>query len=492
MNNKPKIEQCMSDCLIELPWGKDAVLSAVQDEGEVEIVLLQQSIIDNQQSKLNVLHHKNVELNKNLFALSCASEKSDGRIAELESLVKEKTDFALDIEGKLNQSALDLDVLEKTQNILIKQNHDQERKLEAVTYQKGVIQSELNKLRTSLNSTHKANQDLILENTRLTTEVGLIQKKLNQQQIEIDGIPTRIENAQATERARLSSNNNIDHQSRNEQIAILEQQLKIARKEKTQLCNENISAVSALKKEASLSDSLRNHAIKSSELTKVAISKLEEQASATNKLNKSMANLMAKFADQSIKFDQAKRENYYLSQILEYQELRTVWQHADGTSIYIIGVNPLKSISIEGAEDKHSLLHPVCWVMNANGTGHTLLLNDAHDTLLYPSVVTDTEFQLQAEHEVEVTEALKNIPLDKFDESLKASVARAQNISNAADLLDINWSENLNTDRLIKEVFEDGWSNADLNKLTAATANITKLAALHSKSLPKLTKKKKR
>ncbi|MCG3884161.1 hypothetical protein I3271_05625 [Photobacterium leiognathi] len=504
----------MSNFEVIIPWGQQAV-SEVSNGVEVEMLLLQQSIIDGQQRELADAKSApapapaaiDSNMIRQLAELEIKLKTSErDRKTTLEALIDAQTELeraqanGAEDTATLKQEISDLQsklaISEQTKSVVLESNYDLERKAANKDYQMQTIQGQLEKNITAYNSLHKSHVLLKDSHAKLVEEDKANKKLISNLRGEVDGFDQRIENMRKAERARIKEESSINVASSseldaaNKKIEQLEQQITDLKansldvnQQKSELNARCIKAESTEKKAVAEAIRLAEHAHISNEQTKRATDEMKKQADLARRLDSAMQKVIVEFSNQTIELDKIKRENAYLLQMLDYQEMRTIWKGEDGSAAYIISCNPSRALSItDGEKDRQSMEHPVCWVMNSNGTGHIVLLNENQDELLYPSAAKG-ECALNSEYKDSLREAIQAVTVEKFNEALSNAVRRAQNICNAADVLDINWSEPLSVDKLLGEIMKDDLKKADMLEAQKSASIISKLAEMHRKGL---------
>lgn len=440
------------------------------------------------------LDFQRVELEKN--NTFDALVQAQLQIAELEK--KSQSDSG-DLKSQITSLTTQLEIATQTKEQVKERNYDQERKLTSVTHQKSVLQEQYDSLRASFNTIHKENikaKDLI---EQYEQEQESNAKLIEQLQGEVAGFPTRLENTRKTEAAKFIG---IDTEevvklqsvveSKQQEINSLSGQLVIFKKDKTDLNNQVSSLQSEVDKLEATNQALVAHSEQSDLIVKEATTKLQEQIKVSNSVTKQVKEMLQSYSDQTLMFDKQKRENLYLLQMLEYQEMRTLWEHEDGTAVYIIAVNPDRAMCMsDGEVERHSRIHPICWVMNSNGTGHTVVMSEDQTELLYPNAAKGDSL-MPLKHQDSILESIKNVTISHFNDALEKAVKRAQNICASADLLDFSWSETLQTDKLIAAIVGRGENLEELVNAQRIVTAFAKHADDHRKSGAKLRKPKKR
>lgn len=493
-----------------IPWGKKPVSNIANSDLEVEILLLQQNIIDdlvsnNHQPVVNndinnVLIKKlsdlEIKLSTSNRDLIDSNEQLDVAIKQIHDLQISSLNNNAELESKISELMQELSISESLKQALLDSNHDLERKAANKAYQYQVLQSHFDVNHDAYNKIHKDHLALMGSHSVLVQTEKDNQKLIKQLTSEVDGFDLRLENVRKTERARIleslppvvaqvpdTINSNDEVDALKQEVNELKEKLILCNSQKSEMNNAQMKANSDAERFKKEALRLVDHAHQSGELMDKAVAEMKIQTDIAARLDNAMQKTIVEFSKQTIKLDTIKRENAYMAIMQDYQEMRTVWSHEDGTSAYVISTNPSRALSLnDGEKERQSMIHPVCWVMNANGTGHIVLLNENQDELLFPSEAKD-KCALNTDHKNALLAAIKNITIDKFDESLKSAVRRAQNICNAADVLDINWSEPLNIDRLLGKIMENELKEADILEARKAASVITRLAEMHRRGL---------
>ena len=498
----------MSDCFYtSVPWSRDAVKNAVDDKMEAEIILLQQHIIDELQSPQSSSLDIDADLISQIaqleISLSNAHRTQDSTLQsliatqkELDQSVKSGIVNTKDLQQQIQQLTIKLTIAEQTKLAVINSNYELERKTANKDYQTQIIQGQLDKKNAAYNILHKEHYLLKSDHIALVERDKTNSKAISHLSAEVAGFDKRIENMRLAERARLTVNQAVvpdqSHDPvpapvvsdlKDKQIASLNLRIKELTDQKSAMNEDLMRSKSNEERHVKESARLLHHAQESTGIMDRATEEMEAQANLAIRLDSSMQKILAEYSQQTIDLDKIKRENMYLLQMLDYQEMRTIWKHDDGTAIYIISCDPTRALSLnDGQEERQSLVNPVCWVMNTNGTGHIVMINEEQDQLLYPTA-SRGKTALNKKHKDAVLEAIKNITITQFNESLKHAVRRAQNVCNAADLLDINWSEPLNVDKLLGQIMKDDLKKADMLEAQKSANVISKLAELNRKGL---------
>ena len=502
---------------VQIPWGVSAV-NEVANSTEIEMLLLQQSIIDDLQRKaaapapaptapaeldtclIKQIAELEIKLstatrNEQNTMLSLADAQEHIKTLESSSAVN-----AQDLQQQIQSLTIQLAVAEQTKSVVLESNYDIERKAANKDYQMQTIQTQLDLKLAAFNKLHKDHHLLKTDHSALVEQDKENRLTISHLNSDVDGFDARIENMRKAERARILASlptpapvttTVIDTKlvdSLHAEISDLKEKLTASNAVKSEMNAELMQFKSSdarlTKENRRVIENYRQGGV----LVESAVAEMNNQADLARRLDSSMQKTIVEYSKQTIELDKIKRENMYLLQMLDYQEMRTIWTHKDGTAAYIISCDPSRALSLnDGEKDKQSMIHPVCWIMNTNGTGHIVLLNENEDELLYPNAAKG-ETALSNDHKDELLEAIKAVTIKDFNKSLELAVRRAQNVCNAADLLDMNWSEPLNVDRLLGEIMKDDLKKADMLEAQKSASVISKLAEMHRRGLaPKIS-----
>ncbi|MEC6833034.1 hypothetical protein VXS06_14800 [Photobacterium toruni] len=499
----------MTNFEVSIPWGSTAV-NEVANGIELEMLLLQQSIIDGQQQELieakvmpttpsfdTGMIQKIAQLEIKLQATERDRETTFAALidvqAELETINAAGAENVAELKAEILALQSQLAISEQTKKVVLDSNYELERKAANKAYQHQVLQTQFDVNREAYNKIHTDHQALIGSHSVLVQTEKNNQKLIKQLTSEVDGFDLRLENVRKTEHARVIESLppapatvsviSDEVEPLKQEVAQLKEKLSLCNAQKSEMNNATMKAQAEAERFKKEAKRLVDHAHQSNDLVGKAVGEMNAQTDIAARLDNAMQKTIVEFSQQTIQLDTIKRENAYLSEMLDYQEMRTIWTHEDGTAAYIISCNPSRALSLnDGEKERQSMIHPVCWVMNTNGTGHIVLLNEAQDELLFPSAAKG-KCALNIEHKDSLKDAIKAVTIEKFNDALKKAVRRAQNICNAADVLDINWSEPLNIDRLLGKIMEDELQKADILEARKSASVITRLAEMHRRGL---------
>lgn len=484
---------------LALPWGKREIIDNFGENDDIELLLIQQSCIDNMQQEIDILNAKLVVYSDRSVDRELEAFNANATIKELQ----EKSELSTyhhelqaneisSLKSEIVNLKAELDIANSTKRDVIKRNHDQERRLDAISYQKGVVQEQYDSLRAYNIELLSKFKSIESKNQEYEVYIGQIESTNRKLQSDVDGFPIRLKNSIAAELARHKSDQKlptghllIDKAD----IERLQDQVRDLKCVKTSLGNEIQQLNSKISSLTKINDECKNSLTVADKLSQDAVAKMVEFESVVLHSDATLQALMIEHAKLTSEYELTKRDNLYLTQQLSYSELRTIYEDDDGTAVYIIGTNMKSALIVEDDEnDEQSTDHPLCWVMNSNGTGHCVFLNKDCTTLLYPNQVEGTLCKFDKIHEEAIRNAIKDISIQKFNDALDRSVLRAQNVCYAADILDFDWSVPLQQHKIVEAIFEEGMKDRRLSELKVAVNQIKKLASLQKARVKKITK----
>lgn len=481
----------MSESLIvDIPWGKASVSALIGDEPKIQMALLQQSIIDQYQvdlaqaeARLQIAQERCYKLEMEFVTASGRAEQLAGELDEARQALEQQGDISASELKELNDKVLrleaEVELAEQTRQQAIQRNYDQERKLEALQYQKDTVQRLFDEQRHGLARLKKEHSELSGEHELLSTEMKDARKYIHQLEQELAGVPSRIENAVATALANHREGDGQEVARLN--TAINEKQQEIERL--TAEVDQLVADKTEVENELNTRTIQCNDALQLAQLAQENVHAMEGQY---NLMKDRLVKYegMAKQAAEMVAFTQeqlvqARRSSVYLTQLVKYLEGGSIYSHEDGTVVF--GYHRDMSDATRSTGDGSPDLtphddYPLYWVVNPDGVGHMVMLAASEDALLFPEQVDDSVLVGQ-EHKDGIVEAIKSRPkLSEQQNAMHEEMARAQGIMYSAELLDFNFADTYDRIKFIKALIAGGQSQQEIDEMDKGFDQVIRLS----------------
>ncbi|MGI3093875.1 hypothetical protein ACRTEP_20805 [Vibrio diabolicus] len=360
---------------VELPWGLPSDSPFVINELEFPLLKLQQLIIDDLQAKLEA---NAAPRNKKL------KELYDAMKADREDLVSSR-DRAL-----------------AGSEVMRKKRNEAEQ-----------IATELREENERLGND---NQRLEAENKRLTTE-------LRHAQQELAGVPKRIENSVSAALAEKSGLSKEEAQ---------EYERKLSERSMT-----NSKLNEELAKEKAKNRDLEVLTMQQAEICKGIEAAYDNAEAKWTGVMKHISDVNGYAALLTHENETLKNDNLLHGLMLEYEQLKTVYENDEWKAIVMCSPSALTS---GNGDEKPSRDYAVCFCVSQDkGCGHFVYLNE-DKKLTFPKD-TPIEMRIPEECHADLETGLLKANLKQFNELVDRTSERAKNIIHYARLLDVEWSK---------------------------------------------------
>lgn len=378
MSVQPQTEQHQEQndvFTVELPWGLPKDSPFVINELEFPIVQLQQLIIEDLESKLEA-----------------KAAPRNQKMAELYDAMKADRD---DILLQRDRAKAETDVMRRDRNRFMEEN----KRLDA------------------------ENDDLFDAKTELEEKLAKTQTELRHALDELAGVPKRIENSVKAALAEKSGGTR-------EQVAEYEQKLQERRDTNSRLNVE-------LTEERNKNRELEELVTRQSEVCKGIELAYDNAEAKWTGIMKHISDVNGYAAMLTHENEMLKNDNLLHALMLEYEQLKTVYQKDDWKTIVFCAPQQLNA---ESGDDEPSRDYAICFcVSELKGCGHFVYINE-NNKLTFPKE-TPVEMRIPEEHHAELEASMLKADLKHFNGLVDRSAARARNIIHYARLLDVDWSK---------------------------------------------------
>ncbi|WP_413113377.1 hypothetical protein [Thaumasiovibrio sp. DFM-14] len=474
MQNLSHSQNADSTLSVTIPWGSEA-LSKVANPDELELLSLQQHIIDDLQLKISGMMSRATAIT----AISNAEQESQSlsiqlkeALAYIELLCSKqeqgRSDSAAanqeieDLKQQVEIAQLSIDGLKEQLSKQSQQSHDARADLATSQVLANDFESKFHVAMDKVGKRNRKISELEAELYQYKNTVTSTNKALRQAQEELAGVESRIANAVSAERARMQER--FDAELR-------------AEKEKGQAAGNKVASIvehESRQRISSLERELELQKDSYDDLTATLLS-CESYQNALNSYDLTLATVRKKFeakhkeieahtADLEAQLTQAKRENIYLSAVLDFYCTNVVWSHEDGTYVFVL-MHSNKAPYRTGWESEAHRNYPICVVMNPNNTAHKIAIHEESNALMVP-VNEDEVCCFNHKHGKAIQAAMMAMPTKEYNDAVGASVKRNRLIAHNAEHLDINWSQTLKTGRFLSMAGGELLSDEDYKELS--------------------------
>ncbi|MCR9320510.1 hypothetical protein [Vibrio alginolyticus] len=360
---------------VELPWGLPSDSPFVINELEFPLLKLQQLIIDDLQAKLEA---NAAPRNKKL------KELYDAMKADREDLVSSR-----------DRALAGSEVMRKKRN-------------------------EAEKIAAKL---REENEYLVNEKQRQEAEIKRLTTELRHANEELAGVPKRIENSVSAALAEKTGLSKEEAQ---------EYERKLSERSMT-----NAKLNEELAKEKAKNRDLEVLTMQQAEICKGIETVYDNAEAKWTGVMKHISDVNGYAALLTHENETLKNDNLLHALMLEYEQLKTVYENDEWKAIVMCSPSALTS---GNGDEKPSSDYAVCFCVSQDkGCGHFVYLNE-DKKLTFPKD-TPIEMRIPEECHADLEAGLLKANLKQFNELVDRTSERAKNIIHYARLLDVEWSK---------------------------------------------------
>lgn len=267
------------------------------------------------------------------------------------------------------------------------------------------------------------NESLVNARNKLKAEIERLTTDLRHAQSELAGVPTRIENSIKT---ALAKHGGADKGV----VENLERKL-------SEKADSNTNLRQQLEQEKAKSRDfqtiIESHA-KLDEAVEIALDDAEAKWASVMSYVSDVTGWAALLTHEN---EQLKNDNLLHALMLDYEQLKTVYENEEWKAIVLCGPSQLTAAN---GDEKPSNDYAVCFCVNEDkGCGHFVYLSEDGELVLPKS--TPESVRIPEEFRADLKAGLLDANLKQFNDVVERTANRARTIIHYARLLDIDWSK---------------------------------------------------